>query len=102
MNVAIGHNNFNSPFKEVINQFSEISELMFSPFVRISENRKVKKNADIFIDAIIEHSGKKDIGNLIEKEILESMPDGIWNVETISLIETKLKLFFLMKILFLC
>lgn len=83
-----------SPFNEVLGQFNDFLEQVFSQISELQEKRKISKSADAFIDLIIDESVKKNIANTITKDILKSMPEGIWNVETIGLVESKLKLIF--------
>ena len=83
-----------SPFNEVLGQFNDFLEQVFSQISELQEKRKISKSADAFIDLIIDESVKKNLANTITNNILKSMPEGIWNVETIGLVESKLKLIF--------
>lgn len=83
-----------SPFNEILGQFNDFLEQVFSQISELQEKRKISKSADAFIDLIMDESVKKNIANTITNDILKSMPEGIWNVETIGLVESKLKLIF--------
>ncbi len=82
-----------SPFDEVLGQFSELFKQVFSQITELSEKRKLKKSANAFIDLVIDESIKRDVGT-VTNNIIKSMPEGVWNIETINLVETKLKLIF--------
>ncbi len=94
MGNVVNHNSVVSPFTEILNEFTEIVNLIFSPLVEFSENKKIKQNADILIEILLEESIKKNASQVIVDEILKSMPEGIWNVETIGLVESKFKLIY--------
>jgi hypothetical protein len=89
------HNNYGyTPFEDLISGFNAFLSGVFLQISEISEKRKIRKSANLFIDLLINHSIKKDIEKVFTIDILKSMPDGIWNVETIGIVEKKLKLIF--------
>lgn len=83
-----------SPFNEVIGQFVEFLEPILSTVAEIGEKRKIKKSASSFLDLVINESKNKNVVKIITDDIIKNMPEGIWNVETIALVENKLKIIF--------
>ncbi|MEA3514980.1 MAG: hypothetical protein U9R34_05870 [Nanoarchaeota archaeon] len=86
--------NIYSPFNEILEQFTILLEPMFSQITELTEKRTIQKSANAFIDSILNESIKKDAVSIITDDVLKTMPKGIWNVETIGLVEDKLKLIF--------
>ena len=89
MNTTIAY----SPINDIIKGFTGILEPVLAPLYELVEKRKIKKSANIFIDVVLDKSNEMDIIKVFE-DIRKEMPSGVWNVETIGLVENKLKAVF--------
>jgi len=83
-----------TPFEDLIKEFTSFLDNIFLQISEVNEKRKIKKSANLFVNLIINQSIKKDIEKEFTTDILKNMPEGIWNIETIALVEKNLKLIF--------
>ena len=83
-----------TPFEDLVSGFNSALSGVFLQISEVNNKRKIRKSANLFVDLVVNHSIKKDIKKVFTIDILKSMPEGIWNVETIGIVEKKLKLIF--------
>lgn len=80
-----------SSFLDLVNSLNQFGNFLFSPLTSILEKRKITQAADAFVQLLIDETKKKQIDKFIFKELLDNMPKGIWNVETIEIVESNVK-----------
>lgn len=83
-----------TPFEDLISGFNSFLSGVFLQISEINDKRKIRKSANLFVDLLVNQSIEKDIKKVFTIDILKNMPEGIWNVETIGIVEKKLKLIF--------
>lgn len=83
-----------SSFSDVMNSFSDGLSQLFLPLSQFVRKKELKKVANDFVSSIIKEISSKDIRKIVQQDILANMPNGIWNIDTIELVEKKMNLFF--------
>lgn len=83
-----------SSFSDIISSFSEGLSQLCLPLSQLARKKEIKNVANDFVSSIINEMSNKDIRKIVHKEILSNMPNGIWNIDTIELVEKKMNLFF--------
>ncbi|MFW5704980.1 MAG: hypothetical protein ACOCXG_03985 [Nanoarchaeota archaeon] len=86
-------NNF-TLFEESISNLSNVFNQLFLQISEIRGCKKAKNSANLFLNLLVDETLKEDYQEKFYVEIIQNLPKGIWNYDTIDLIENKLSSLF--------